>query len=196
MTDSPTHLSQDTINEFVVAAHFDFDKVRSMLETQPALLNENATWVETSIQAAAHVNRADIVEFLLGQGAPLDITTAAMLNQADDVRAMLEADPAMIDDTGAHNLPLLYYAAISGNIELAAFLYEKGAVVNVEDGITSPLHGAALFGRTDMAAWLIDHDANPYTVDFDGKTAHERAIQNGHAAIADLLSRFFPDDRA
>lgn len=193
--DPAARLSQETINEFVVASHFDFPKVQSMLAEQPALLNENAEWIETPIQAAAHVNNREIAEWLLAQGAPLDICTATMLNRADDVHAMLEEDPEMIDDTGAHNIPLMYFAVLSDNPELAAFLAEKGAAINSEEGTNSALHGAALFGRTVMARWLLEHDANPYALDYEGKTPLDRARSKGYTEIEALLTPFFPDDR-
>ncbi len=186
--------SQEQINEFVVAAHFDLPKVQELLAETPALLNENAAWIETPIQAAAHTNNRVIAEFLLSHGAPLDIPTAAMLGRYEDVEAMLDENPAMIDDTGAHNIPLMYFAVIGGNMAIASLLFDLGAEINSPDGVVSPLHGAAMFGQTEMAKWLLDNDANPYSVDFDGKTAYERAKQNGHADIAALLKPFFPDD--
>ncbi|GEM_PF-495561 len=191
--DAPTtHLSQELINEFVVAAHFDFDKVKSMLAERYELLNENAAWLETPIQAAAHTGRADIAEFLLEQGAPLDICTAAMLGRADDVRQMLNDDPGLYEAVGAHNIPVMYFPAIAGNIPIATMLLSAGAAINVEDGRSSPLHGAASFGQTEMVKWLLANDANPYTVDFDGKTPLERAQQRQYTAIIELLQPFFP----
>ena len=64
-------VTQETIDEFVVAAHHDFPFVQQKLAEQPELLNENATWIETPVQAAAHVGNRPIAEFLLAQAAPL-----------------------------------------------------------------------------------------------------------------------------
>src|SRR5690606_10235622 len=102
-------LSQETINEFVLAAHHDLPRVQELLAENPAVLNENAEWIETPIQAAAHVGSRAIAEYLLAQGAPLDICTAAMLGRADDVRALLADDPGLYEATGAHNIPVLYF---------------------------------------------------------------------------------------
>lgn len=190
----PMNTSQEQINEFVVAAHFDLPKVQQLLAETPALLNENADWIETPIQAAAHTNNREIAEFLLSHGAPLDIPTAAMLGRFEDVEAMLDGDPEMIDDTGAHNIPLMYFAVIGGSTAIASLLYDLGAEINSPDGVVSPLHGAALFGQTEMAKWLLENDANPYSVDFEGKTAYDRAKQHGRADIVAMLKPFFPDD--
>jgi ankyrin repeat protein len=186
----PAQLSQEQIDEFVVASHHDFDKVQQMLAEHPALLNENATWVETPIQAAAHVGNRPIVEYLLEQGAPLDICTAAMLGREDDVAALLEEDPGLSEAVGAHHIPVMYYPAISGNISIAERLLAAGADVNAGEGGNTPLHGAAVFGQAEMVRWLLDHDANPYALDFNGKTPIEVAQANGHTMVVEMLRPF------
>jgi len=184
-------LSQEQINEFVVAAHHDLPYVKQKLAEYPDLLNENAQWIETPIQAAAHIGNREIAEYLLVEGAPLDICTAAMLGRIDDVKAMLADDPELAHATGAHNIPVLFFPAISGNIEIAQVLLDAGADINVEDGMNSPLHGAAIKGQTAMVKWLLDHDANPYSTDYEGKTALDRAEAGGHEETAAVLRPFF-----
>lgn len=184
-------LSQETINELVVAAHHDLPRVQALLAENPDILNENADWIETPIQAAAHVGNRPIAEYLLAQGAPLDICTAAMLGRADDVRALLADDPGLYEATGAHNIPLLFFPAITGNVEIAQILLDAGASVNAGEGGNTPLHGAAIFGQVAMVQWLLDHDANPYAADREGKTPLDRAQDKGYDAIAALLLPFF-----
>jgi ankyrin repeat protein len=180
-------LDQEQIDKFVVAAHHDFDKVKQMLAENPELLNENATWVETPVQAAAHVGNRPIAEYLLAQGAPLDICTAATLGLEDDVAAMLEEDSGLSQAVGAHNIPIMFYAAISGSIPIAERLLAAGADVNAGAGGNTPLHGAAGFGQAEMVRWLLDHDANPYALDFNAKTPIEVAQANGHTVIVEML---------
>jgi ankyrin repeat protein len=200
MTDQPNDaaqaLSQDAINAFVIVSHYDLEKVQAQLAENPALLNENAEWLETPIQAAAHVGRRDIAEFLLAQGAPLDICTAAMLGRFDEIKAMLTDDPDMIDDVGAHHIPLLYYPVIAGHADIAAYLVEHGAAINGDEGAraNTPLHGAALFNQPGLARWLLDHDANPYAEDFEGKTPLDRALERDATEIVAMLTPFFDAD--
>lgn len=186
-----TELSQETINELVVAAHHDLPRVKAMLAEQPELLNENAEWIETPLQAAAHVGNREIADYLLGLGAPLDICVAAMFGNADAVHEFLADNPEEAQATGSHNIPVMYFAAISGSIEVAEILHHAGSPVNVEEGVTSPLHGAAIFGQAHMAKWLLDHDANPYAKDYEGKTPLDRAQDNGHADVVALLQPYF-----
>lgn len=183
-------LSQETINQFVMAAHFDLAKVQQMLVTQPALLNENADWLETPIQAAAHTGSSAIAEYLIEQGAPIDICTAAMLGQTQTVAELLSAHPELALATGAHNIPVLFFPMIHGHRLIAEMLLNAGALVNVPDGGNSPLHGAARFGQTELVRWLLEHDANPFAIDFDGKTPYDRAVQHNHAGAAALLKPY------
>lgn len=182
--------SQETINNFVISAHFDLPRVKEMLAETPELLNENAEWIETPLQAAAHVGNVAIAEFLLEQGAPLDICTAAMLGRADDIDALLAETPDLVHATGAHNIPLLFYPVIHGHLAIAEKLLAAGADINAGDGGNTPLHGAALFDRPEMARWLLDHDANPFAIDFEGKTPYDRAHEKGHQQVAEMLKPF------
>src|SRR3954464_13444739 len=107
-----TEFTQDQINNFVIAAHHDLAEVQVALAEYPDLLNENAEWMETPIQAASHVYNRPIIDFLLAQGAPMDICTAAVLGRADEVKAILADDPDAAHATGAHNLAVLFFPAI------------------------------------------------------------------------------------
>jgi len=193
MSDQP-QLSQELINEFVIVSHAELDKVKAMLAEHPALLNENAVWIETPIQAAAHVGNVPIAEYLLDQGAPLDICTAAMLGLKEEISEFLNDNPELVNANGAHKIPLMFYPTLYGRTDIAEMLLNAGAPLNEGEGAQSPLHGAVLFNRVAMVQWLLDHDVNPYAVDFEGKTAFERAEEKGLTEIADLLRPFFDAD--
>jgi ankyrin repeat protein len=177
---------QTVIDEFVGVAHGDFQRLQELLAEYPTVLNADATWHETAIEAAAQMGRVDIVEYLLAAGAPLDICTAAMLGRRADVAAALDADPAAAHATGAHGIPVLYYPAIAED------LLARGAEVNAGAGGNTPLHGAAMFGQPAMAAWLLAHGADPAARDYNGKTPLEVALDSNQAAVADLLRAHSP----
>src|SRR5947199_10632453 len=84
-----THLSTDLVREFVIAGHGNLEKVQKMLEERPDLLNAPYAWTEsdheTAIQAAAQVGSVPVAEYLLENGAPLEICTAAMLGRKEEV---------------------------------------------------------------------------------------------------------------
>jgi ankyrin repeat protein len=180
-------LAQDDIDEFVIAAHHDLAKVQRMLGDDPRLLNESATWIETALGAAAHTGSRAIAEYLLGQGAPLDICTAARAWRRDDVAAFLDDNPELIGATGAHDIPLLFHAAISDNPDILPFLVERGADVDAGRDKNTALHGAAGFGKADIVQYLIDHDADFAAYDHDGRTPLDVAEATGHEDVVAIL---------
>ncbi len=177
---------QEIINEFIGAAHGDFKRVQALLEQYPSLINANASWTETAIQAAAQMGNAEIAEYLLAHGAPLDICTAAMLGMHSKVSELLAAEPAQAFARGAHGIPVLYFPVIRGYREIAELLLAHGSDVNGEAG-TTPLQGAVMFGQAGMLKWLLAHGANPQVKDYEGKTPLERAVEKGNAEIQEML---------
>ena len=115
----PPPLPPDQVKAFVIAAHVDFDKVKSMLADEPRLLNSTIDWThgdfEAAIGGAGHMGRRDIAEFLIENGARMDIFVAAMLGHLDVVKSTLTAHPKLIDSKGPHGIPLLYHARAGGD---------------------------------------------------------------------------------
>ena len=86
--------SAEVVEEFVIAAHGDFPKVKEMLEKEPALLNEKWTpFDEDGLQASGHMGNREIAEFFLSKGAPLTMFAAAMLGRKGDVDAFSRRTP-------------------------------------------------------------------------------------------------------
>jgi hypothetical protein len=81
----------------------------------------NACWdwgggdFETGLGAAAHMGRRDIANFLLENGARLDLFAAAMLGEMDIVRSALTAFPEAIKTPGPHGIPLIEHARAGGD---------------------------------------------------------------------------------
>ncbi len=176
------------VREFVIAGHGNLSKVRSMLEQDPSLLNVRYQWgegdLETAIQAAAQVGSVQVAEFLLSRGAPLEVCTAAMLGRKEVVERMLLADPKQIDALGAHRIPLLPHAALSGDVALLRMVWEKGA----RQGSTLALVNAVSRGRTGAAGWLIEN-AKPDLAakNFEGKSLLQVAEARKDEPTAALL---------
>lgn len=185
-----SNLSSDLIRQFLIDAHGNLDGVKAALTQHPTLLHAAYLWSEddseTAIQAAAHMGNRAIAEYLLEQGAPLAIYTAAMLGRRDDVARILHEDPAQVGARGGHGISLLSHVAMSGDTHIAQMIYDAGG----REGISSALFGAIRFGHLAMAQWLVDHGATDFTqLDFQGKTALAAAEEGGHHAIADVLRR-------
>ena len=77
------------IKEIVGVSHGDLKRVRELVEHQPALARASFDWGfgdwETCIDAASHVGRREIADFLITNGARPTLFTAAMLGDRKSV---------------------------------------------------------------------------------------------------------------
>jgi hypothetical protein len=125
--DKRAALNPEVVREFVAKAHGDLDRVRAMLEEEPALVNAAWDWGggdwETGLGAAAHVGRRDIAEYLLAHGARIDLFAAAMLGKREIVEAILKDNPQARHQPGPHGIPLMAHAQAGGEAAAAVVRY-------------------------------------------------------------------------
>jgi ankyrin repeat protein len=169
-------MTTDQIKAFVLAGHGNFTAVKTMLEETPELLNVAFEWrpgdFETALAGASHVGNAEIALYLLERGAPMTVTTAAMLGRTAELNAMLEAEPDLIHATGAHGITLLTHAALSGDAELVSSLFARGAT----NGASMALNLAVHCGHLEVTRFLLGHAQPDLTwKNFKGLTALEVA---------------------
>jgi hypothetical protein len=111
-------LEASLVQEFVGNAHGDLERVQELLAQEPGLINATWDWgggdFETALGAASHMGRRDIAEFLLSNGARLDLFAAAMLGKLEIVKAALTAFPEAIQVAGPHGIPLIAHAKAGG----------------------------------------------------------------------------------
>ncbi|HEY7093064.1 MAG TPA: ankyrin repeat domain-containing protein [Ktedonobacterales bacterium] len=123
----PPALDPALVREFVIAAHGDLEQVRALLAEQPKLVNAAWDWGggdwETGLGGAAHMGRRDIAEYLLEQGARLDLFAATMLGKLEIVRATLEAFPAALHVPGPHGIPLIAHAKMGSEAAAPVLAY-------------------------------------------------------------------------
>ncbi len=129
----PPALAPSLVQEFVKKAHADFPGTKALLAEQPSLLNATWDWgggdFEMGIGGAGHMGHREIAEYLIGQGARLDIFVAAMLGRLEIVQALLTAWPTLIDSRGPHGISLLRHARAGGDLAraVADYLSSRGA---------------------------------------------------------------------
>lgn len=84
------------------------------------------------------------------------------------------ADPNVRDPQT--KVPVVGFAAIQGNVEIARLLIDKGADVNAKnDDKNTPLHGAAWLGHAAMVELLLNSGANPNAENNEGQIAQDSA---------------------
>jgi len=109
-------ISDEIVSEVVGKSHFDFDRVKELVDVRPEL--SRATWDwgfgdwESAVEAASHVGRRDIVEYLLSKGAKANIFTFAMLGAYETVKAMIEFYYGIQKNYGPHGISLLAHAKV------------------------------------------------------------------------------------
>lgn len=123
----PPPIAPELVNEFVLKAHKDLDRVKELLAQEPKLVNACWDWgggdFESALGAAAHTGRREIAEFLLENGARMDIFAAAMLGHLDVVKAAITADPRAASAPGPHGIPLVTHAKMGGEKAAAVLEY-------------------------------------------------------------------------
>jgi hypothetical protein len=111
-------LEASLVQDFVINAHSNLDRVKELLAQDPALVNATWDWgggdFETALGGAAHMGRKGIAKFLLDHGARLDLFAAAMLGSLEIVKAALTAYPNALHTPGPHGIPLLVHAQAGG----------------------------------------------------------------------------------
>ncbi len=124
--DRGPQLPADLVKEFVVAAHGNLEKTKELLARQPSLVHASWDWgggdFETGLGGASHMGNREIAQFLLTQGARMDLFAAAMLGRPQIVKAVLEAFPEQAAALGPHKIPLLAHAKRGGAEEVVRYL--------------------------------------------------------------------------
>lgn len=111
-------LPKQLVQDFVVYAHMDLPMTKKLLEKEPGLIAATVNWGagdwESGFNGAVHMGRRDIVEYLLENGARIDIFCAAMLGMLDVTKAFLTLQPKLIDAKGPHGFSLHFHAQVGG----------------------------------------------------------------------------------
>lgn len=100
-----------------------------MLAQHPDLLNATSseTNLETALGASCQMKNTAIIEYLLSQGAEMDIFAACVLGKMDEVAKMLDAEPQLIKAKNKHGHNHTLLKSAEQHPELVAFLKSRGA---------------------------------------------------------------------
>ena len=154
-------MPQEWINQFVIVAHFDFEKVKQLQKLCPTLMMTRATWDELAIEAASHMGLTAMAQFLADLGAPVSTCTATLVGEQALVKRLVKEDAACIRERGAHDIALLAYTALGAqHVEIAEFLLDSGADIHARSLGQTSLHIAAGKGYLELAELFLDRGAD------------------------------------
>lgn len=150
------------MNVFEAAAAGQFNRVKQMIEDNPALLHAWSHDGFTPLHLAVFFGRRDVAELLLGHNAEVNLAS----------RNPIQVTP-------------LHSAAAGNHFEICEALIATGADVNARQaGGFTPLHSAAQNGNLELVDLLLKHGADPHAMTDAGKTARDFAAEGGHAGVA------------
>ena len=147
--------------------------------------------------AAAHDGKLEEVRAAIKNGTPVNWVdergqTALMLSafngHAEIVKLLLDggAKVELRDGTGR---TALMFASTFDSTDAVGLLLAKGSDVNAVDSGEkwTALMFAAAEGHQGVVVQLLEHGANPRTLDVDGDDAAAFAVQRGHRDLARML---------
>ena len=193
----------------VAAERDDLGAARVRLE-RGAALDARTEWGQTPLEWAANVGSRAVADALRGRGAPAaPLWTAAALGDLAEVRANFDGDTPVAgagrrpppgadlygwpEDTafrqGDTVSDAFYIACRRGHLDVARFLFDRGADVNACGYFGArAIHWAAMEGHEEVVRWLAEVGAR--TTDRDPRfdaTPAGWAREGGHDAIAAFL---------
>lgn len=124
-------------------------------------------------------------------GCGNSIHDLARWGKLDDVKAMLDRDPSLLEKPNDLGKTPLFFAVTFDQMDVAKLLVDRGANINAKDitGLT-PLHVAAFMGHKDMVVFLLEKGVPIESLDNFGDTPlHVAAYKDRPEVFELLLSR-------
>jgi ankyrin repeat protein len=117
-----------------------------------------------------------------------DIFEAAGEGNEEEVRRLLDADPALLGRGCDDGENLLALAAANGHLRVVRLLIERGVNISATgDGGNTALHYAAEQGYEEVVALLLDKGAHGNTRNQLGVTPLMWACEGGHLGVVKML---------
>jgi len=160
--------------------------------------------IDLALWDSGRPRNARIIASLFEHGATRDLTVAAALGDIDEVRHILDTDPARIRETRPSGRRPLSAAIEAGHDDVARLLIERGADPNWGEP-TAPkgraLHAAAAAGKRELVQLLLERGADPTSgIDSSGNavfaaaTPEIGALLTAHGGTLDPYDTTWIDD--
>jgi uncharacterized protein len=168
----------------------DLEKVREIITTTPNLLNTRDEQNLSVTLLALYFGQRHIAEYLVAEGATLDLYEASAVGQTAQVGELLAADPDLVSSYALDGFTPLHLAVFFGNLETARLLLDKGADLHAwsqNAQANQPLHAALAGNATPVIQLLVESGADVTARSAEGWTPLHQAAQNGNLDVIRLL---------
>ncbi len=173
--------------------------VADLLAQNPALLKTRGEKGISAVLTAAYYHEPAIADWLVSQGAPLDIFEACAVGAVGEVERLLDKYPELVNAVALDGFQPLGLAAFFGHADLVTLLLRRGSkpgsAAQNEMRVT-PLHSAAAGRHTDIARLLLEGGAPVGAKSTGGFTPLHSAAQNGNEELVRLLLEHGADPHA
>jgi ankyrin repeat protein len=172
----------------------DDSAIESALHADPALARARDAQGVSVICLSVYLGRESIARRLCETRDDLDIFEASTVGDLARVRALLDAEPALVNAYAPDGFHPLGFACFFGRVEVASLLVARGADLEAASRNAMqvrPLHSAV--AQSDPAVALrLAHDllvagASPNIAQQGGFTPLHEAALRGHGALVQLL---------
>ncbi|MEE8291284.1 MAG: serine hydrolase [Candidatus Tectomicrobia bacterium] len=173
--------------------------VKTLLTAQPDLLNAQDAKGRTPLYRAACVYGAfkegeAVADFLMAQGAEVDIYTASTLGMINRIWALLQRDSGLAVAQDPDGMTALHWAArcrrhCDHAVAMTRLLLHHGADVHARqpDGMQPIHHLGEWAGQPKQVDLLLEHGADINALSTQGWTPLDYAIDRGRQAMARYL---------
>jgi ankyrin repeat protein len=167
----------------------DVARVTGILDADPHAVTgaENAV---TPLLLAMYYGKEDVAQLIAERHPSLSFPEACAIGDESRVKAMLAADPSLLDRRSADGFPPLGLAIFFHHGALARWLIEQGADVNAvaqNAQRVTPLHAAAAVSDRETAHLLLERGADPHAKQQMDYTPLHGAASRGDVEMAKML---------
>jgi ankyrin repeat protein len=167
----------------------DEETARALLARHPDLATLRIRDVHL-VRMAAYALMEGLVEDLLALHVALDVFDAAALGRTEDLAALVDGDPELVEAWSEDGFTPLHLAAFFGHIKSVELLLNRGArpdPVSRNDLAVHPINSAAGKPFTIVVHLLLDHGADADAPMAGGFRPLHAAAHNGQASVVRVL---------
>jgi hypothetical protein len=177
----------------------DLAAVMSLVEADASLASARNDSGVSAVLTAVYMGHGEIRDFLIANGAVLELPEAAAVGNLGRVRELIEKNQAQADALSADGFPVVALAAFLGHLEIVQYLAARGADINAvatNGSGYNALTGAVTSGHIAVVRWLLEHEADANYRYSAGYSPLLTAAANGRLDIARLLLAHGADPHA